>query len=187
VSVEDRYKRAVAYVRRAVDTVEGRAIDSSLVDWFAARNQTETARNEVARIEVRWLRATNDVDRARVARDAELLADRVQESLPGAPQDRERTNLWHGEVATSTPTTTYADALADQATDVARAIPSLTSSAKDSVAGVGRWLLIAGGLFVAWKAIDYLHERERKRPAQPAARELQAAVEAAANARERRP
>jgi hypothetical protein len=186
VSIEDRYKRAIEYVHRAVDTVEDKAFDASLVDWFAARKQTETARSEVARVEGRWLRATNDMDRARVARDAELLADRVQESLPGAPQDRERTNLWPGEVPTSTPATTYGDALAEQATAVARAIPSLTSGATDSLAGVGRWLLIAGGLFVAWKAIDYMHERERKRPAQPTTRELQAAVEAAANARERR-
>lgn len=186
MSIEDRYQRAVAYVHRAVDTVESRALDLSFVDYFAARNQTETTRNEVAHIEGRWLRASNDTDRARVARDAELLGDRVQESLPGAPQDRERTNLWPGEVPKSTPATTYANALADQATEVVRAVPSLTRDATESLAGVGRWLLIAGGLFVAWKAIDYLHERERKRPAQPTAREVQAAIEAAANARERR-
>jgi hypothetical protein len=69
--------------------------------------QTETAKNDLRKIEDRWLRATTDKERATIARDAELLADRVQENLAGAPQDRKRTNLFKDEKQTFTPGTSY--------------------------------------------------------------------------------
>src|SRR5437660_491586 len=112
-TVEGRYAAATRYVRRAIATVENQpftyVVDpiTGLVEWYAGRTKTEPARNDLSRIEARWLRATTDIERARVARDAERLADRVQEALPGAPQDRDRTNLFKGERPTSTPTTSY--------------------------------------------------------------------------------
>src|SRR5437899_98659 len=112
-TVDDRYRAATGYVRRAVETVEKRGVGfaedpiTGMIEWYSGRTKTETPRNELARVEARWLRATNDKDRVTVARDAELLADRVQESLPGAPQDRVRTNLFKGEVQTSTLETSY--------------------------------------------------------------------------------
>src|SRR5579862_3628522 len=111
-TVEQRFKDASAYVHRAIAVVENGppTFDplTGAIEWYAGRKKTESARTEVDRIEARWLRATTDVDRARIARDAELLADRVQESLPGAPQDRKRTNLFKGEKETSTPASSYA-------------------------------------------------------------------------------
>ena len=72
-------------------------------------------RYEVAQLKARWLRSTTGAERERVARDAELLADRVQENLPGAPQDRKRTNLYKGEAQKSTAATTYASEVAHRA------------------------------------------------------------------------
>src|SRR5437588_8248349 len=100
-NIEQRYEAATAYVRKAVAVVEqGNNAEDPItagIEWYAARTKTEPVRSELARIEARWLRATSEFDRARVARDAELLADRTQESLPGAPQNRVRTNLAAGE------------------------------------------------------------------------------------------
>jgi hypothetical protein len=114
-TVEQRYKDAIAYVRRAIDSVT--AAQSSALNLLPdslnpALVKTAPARGELSRLELRWSRATSDKDRAAVARDAELLADRVQEDLPGAPQDRQRTDLVKGEVPTSTPATSYLGELA---------------------------------------------------------------------------
>jgi sugar phosphate isomerase/epimerase len=120
-TVEERYMAATAYVRRAVDVVEERGITylidpvTGIVEWYAGKTKTQQPRNELTRIEARWLRTATDTDRAAVARDAELLADRVQESLPGAPQDRVRTNLYEGETPKGTPATSYAQEVAMQA------------------------------------------------------------------------
>src|SRR5690348_3881120 len=99
-TVEDRYATTTAYVRRAIAVVMDQGVGYSmdpitgLVEWYAGQTKTETARNELARIQARWLRATTDEERGAIAREAELLADRVEENLPGAPQDRQRTNLY---------------------------------------------------------------------------------------------
>lgn len=151
MSIEERYTAAVSYVRRAVDTVERTGWNSSLVDWYAARNRTEPARDELAHVEARWLRATNDIDRARIARDAELLADHTQETLPGAPQDRARTNLWKGEIATSTAATSYADELEHQAHDVWNWTKNTLRQTANDAVSIGTWLLIGGGILLALK------------------------------------
>src|SRR5206468_3585035 len=85
----------------------------AIVDAYASTLKTETVRNELRRLEALWMHATTDIDRARIARDAELLADRTEENLPGAPQDRARTNLRPGEQASATPATSF-DATADE-------------------------------------------------------------------------
>ena len=160
MSIEERYKRAVAYVHRAVDGVERAGFDSSVVDWYAARNRTEPARNELAHVEAQWLRATTDIERARVARDAELLADRTQESLPGAPQDRERTNLWPGETPTSTPATSYGDELAHQAHAAWDWTKDALRQTGNDIASLGMWLLVVGGIVLGVKVLGPARQRQ---------------------------
>src|SRR5262249_61533156 len=110
-TAEQRYKAANDYIERAIVAVESGSVWSylhplgGLAETLAGPYKTETARNELERIEARWLRATTDAERARIARDAELLADRAQENLPGAPQDRPRTNLYPGQGPNGTPAT----------------------------------------------------------------------------------
>ena len=191
-TIKDRYTAATEYVRRAITAVESKplayAIDpvTGLIEWYAGRTKTEPARNELMRIEARWMRATSEIERARIARDAELLADRVQETLPGAPQDRKRTNLYAGEHQTSTPATSYYGEVADEAVELGSYAKGFAGSALDGIASVGKWLLLGGGVLLALKTVEYLRERERKRPAPPE-RQLQSALEGAANSREREP
>lgn len=168
-SVEERYKAATAYVRRAVTTVENRgiayAVDpiTGLIEWYAGRTKTEPARNELARIDDRWLMAKSDIERAKVARDAELLADRVQETLPGAPQDRRRTNLWEGEDQKSTPATSYYGEVADQANETWGWLKDKASYVADEAGTLAKFLLVGGGVVVAWKLVDYLRAREQQK------------------------
>src|SRR5690242_17579220 len=102
-TAEERYRAATRYVERAMGEVERGSLWSYLhpltagIETVAGVYKTETAHHDLDRIEARWLRAASDGERAQIAREAELLADRVQENLPGAPQDRQRTNLVLGE------------------------------------------------------------------------------------------
>src|SRR6185437_16235268 len=112
--------------------------------------------NELEQIEARWLRATSEVERGAVAREAELLADRIEENLPGAPQDRPRTNLYPGETPTGTPSTSYAD-------EIGRRWDWVKARFGDGASNIGTWLLVGGGVVLGWKALDYLRERERQR------------------------
>jgi hypothetical protein len=164
-TVEDRYKSATEYVRRAVSTVETRGIRytidpiSGIVEWYAGKTKTAEPRNQLARIEARWLRAATGDARNEIARDAELLADRVEESLPGAPQDRARTNLFEGEPPSGTPATSYAQEVDNQADEVSGWLRAKTSSATREASSVGKWLLVGGGIALAWKGVDYLRRR----------------------------
>jgi hypothetical protein len=168
-TVEERYRAATAYVRRAIVAVEDRgvvyAIDpvTGFVEWYAGNVKTGQPRADLARIEARWLRATRDDERAQIARDAELLADRVEENVPGAPQDRLRTNLYSGETPTAAPPTTYYGEAASQAGEVWGWVKDTASSAAEGAASVGKSLLIGGGVVLGWKLFDYLRERERDR------------------------
>lgn len=159
-STEQRYKAAIAYVLRAIDRVESVGFNSSLVDLYAARLKTEPVRNELGWIEGRWLRATNDVDRARIARDAELLADRTEESLPGAPQTWPRTNFWKGEQPTSTPATSFAQELEKQAGDSWDWAATKAGDAARSGSSIAKWLLLGGGLLIALKLFHDRRARE---------------------------
>lgn len=104
-SVEERYHAAVDYVRRALAVIA----PSIFEFWERSAYETKTApyKNELQRIEARWSVAKTDAERAAVARDAELLADHTQETMPGAPQDRQRTNLFKGETPQHAPATSY--------------------------------------------------------------------------------
>src|SRR5579862_5476292 len=96
-TIEQRYEHAVAYIHRAVDVVQDGSPSfdplTRAIDWYAGTKKTETTRHDLEKLEQQWMFARNDLDRARIAREAELLADRVKENLPGAPQDWKRTNL----------------------------------------------------------------------------------------------
>ena len=114
-TVVNRYWEAVSYVHRAVDTVESAPSLLNVVDRYAAKVKTQPVRDELTRIETRWLRATSDLERAKIARDAELLADRTKENLAGAPQSWKRTNLYVDEQEQSTPATSYGQEVAREA------------------------------------------------------------------------
>ena len=185
-TVADRYKAATDYVHRAITVVEsvniGYAIDpvTGLVEWYAGRTKTAPARAELERIEARWQRATSDNLRAVLARDAELLADHVEESLPGAPQDRPRTNLFVGEIIKAAPPTRYAAELSAQA----RQEWSDAADKAKAGAGVGKWLLAGAGVALGWKALDVFRRRERRdqlRAASGERRRLNASLESVAD------
>ena len=191
-TVEERYRAATFYVRRAVASVEDRGVAyavapiTGIVEWYAGKTKTEQPRGELGRIEARWLRATTDKERANIARQAELLADRVQESLPGAPQDRTRTNLYKGETPTATLATTYYAEAGNQAGEVWGWVKDKASTITDGASSLGKWLLLGGGVVLAWKGVDYFRERERNRPrsaAESMARTLNVGLERAAEGR----
>jgi hypothetical protein len=163
-TVEERYQVAIAYAERAIAAVEkGPSTWNPItlaIESYAGGTKTEQVRNDLRHIQDRWKAARSDADRATIARDAELLADRTQESLPGAPQDRQRTNLWKGEKPTSTPATSYGGEAKQQAEDsAAHAVRWVRAKAKavrdeiDHPWGIGKWLLIGGGVVVAWSLL----------------------------------
>jgi hypothetical protein len=182
-------------VRSAIFDVEARGIAYSvhpvtgLVEWYAGRDKTAPARQDLSHIEARWLRAASDTERSAIAREAELLADRVQESLPGAPQNRQRTNLYKGEQASSTPGTSYYGEFANQAVetwDVLRTAARETATTAESVA---RYALLGGGIVLGWKLFDYLRARERRQEVRSSGatkRALNAALEHVAQQRDAR-
>ena len=160
-TVQARYAAATAYVRRAIASVASRGVSYSMdpitgfVEWYAGKAKTEEPQNELSRIESRWLRATSEETRTGVARDAELLADRVEENLPGAPQDRARTNLVAGELQRSTPSTSYAQEVDQQAGEVWGAVKARAAETSHAASGVGKLLLAGGAAFLGWKAFRY--------------------------------
>jgi hypothetical protein len=186
----ERYEAAIAYVKRAIAVVKsGAAVPDgtvAFVEWYAARKKTETPSTELERIEARWLRATTDVERTRIARDAELLADRVQEDLPGAPQDRQRTDLVKGEKPTATAATSYAHEANEQFLEVTHAREAIDwirregESLKGGLKTVGQGILIGGGLLVALRLIEYASVR-RRQGGDATARRLNRALEQTAN------
>jgi hypothetical protein len=153
-TIEKRYEAAIGYAHRAIGLVEVPSMN--VIEWYAGRVKTEPYRNELSRIEAQWLRATSEEQRTRVARDAELLADRIQETLPGAPQDRQRTNLTGGEKPTSTPATSYGQEIERQAGEVWTSIGAVA----DRAVSLGGAILIGGGLLLAWKALDHFKRRQ---------------------------
>jgi hypothetical protein len=175
-TIEQRYDAATRYVERAIDVVDNgpRVFDplSAAIELYAGRTKTQYARVELRSIEARWLRATNDVDRARVARDAELLADRVEESLPGAPQDRARTNLYPGELPTGTAATSFDDEAQRQAHSVWTWLGDRADAATSEAKTVAKWLLVGGGVLVGWKALTLVRGRHRNRRSRAQARRV---------------
>ncbi len=178
-TVENRYQAATEYVRRAIDAVERAPSAFNVVDRYAATLKTKPARDELARLDAVWLRAANDLDRVRAAQAAELLADRTEESLPGAPQDWRRTNLYAGERPSSTPATSYRQELAGEAQRDWDWFANEASGAANFGKGIAQWVLIGGGLLLAIKAVDYLRVSQEHN-SKSTARELNEGLERAA-------
>lgn len=182
-TVEERYQAAIAYVERAIATVEkGPSTWNPItlaIESYAGRTKTEQVRNDLRQVEDRWKAGGSDADRAPIARDAELLADRTQESLPGAPQDRQRTNLWKGEKPTSTPATSFGGEARHQAEDSAshavRWVRAKAKAVRDEIDhpwGIGKWLLIGGGVVVAWSLVRPSSSDRRQSQARALNRQL---------------
>ena len=104
-TAEQRYTAAAEYVRRALAVIEPSWWN--VFEHQAYEQKTAPVRSDQQKIEGRWLRATSDQEREAIARDAELLADRTKENLPGAPSDWRRTNLYRGEVEKQTSATSF--------------------------------------------------------------------------------
>jgi hypothetical protein len=158
-TIDDRYKAATAYVRRAINAAKPSRLNPAR---YFGGDPTTPVGNELAQLEARWLRAANDLDRAAAARDAELLADRTQENLPGAPQDRVRSNLFRGEQQRATPAPSYLQEVANQVVDDWHWLTgqaSKTSDAADKVADVLTLVAIGGGILLAIKALDAVAPR----------------------------
>lgn len=200
-TVAQRYQAAIEYVRRAVVTVESRGIlyaaipTIGLVEWQAGKTKTTEPRAELARLEARWNQAASDTDRAIIARDSELLADRVEENLPGAPQDRARTNLFNGETPSSAPATSYvqdvdrqaravSNAVQNKATDLWQWLSDKSTSVEREASSFGKWLLVGGGIVLAWKGVDYLRARQEGNQIE---RALNTSLARAAGSRNARP
>jgi hypothetical protein len=186
-TVEKRYEAATAYVHRAIAVVErgpSTPFDplSEAADFYAGRIKTASVRTELQHIEERWEFATNDIDRARVARDAELLADRVQESLPGAPQDRKRTNLYPGETPKGTPSTRFEDIANEQFDATWNWLKRGSLAVRDEAAGAGKWLIIGGTILLGMQLIDFLRAHSQRNE-QEERRVLDSEVERVANRR----
>jgi hypothetical protein len=175
-TIEERYKAATDYVRRAIAVVEARGVAyttdpvTGTIEWYAGQMKTAQPRHELNQIDARWLRATGDAQRAAIAREAELLADRVEENLPGAPQDRQRTNLYKGEVARGKPATSYGEEVKTQAKEQLHPLVGRWEWLKDkadeathAASSIGQWILVGGAVVLGWRAFDYLAERERAR------------------------
>ena len=186
-TIEERYQSATAYVRRAISVVErGPGIDDSLtasIEAYAGRLKTSVVRGDLERIEARWLRAATAFERARLARDAELLADRTQESLPGAPQDRKRTNLFPGETPSSTPSTSFEREVDSQAGFVWSWLKQRGSAAAGTVAAVSRLVVVGGVAFVGYELYRLARARHRAQT-RNSRRALNAALVDAAERRE---
>lgn len=165
-TVEERYEAATAYVRQAIRIVEtGPTVFdpfAAVIEAYAAGVKTDPIRNELSRIDARWMRAANDIDRAGVARDAELLADRAQESLPGAPQNRKRTNLFPGEEQKATPPTSFDDELRHEAREKWSWLKTTASDTAEGVGRFGKWLIVGGGVLLGLQVVDYFKRRERR-------------------------
>ena len=177
-SSEQRYRRAIEYATRAVESVSGSLWSSGPIDYYANREKTRTARQDLERIEERWWRASSDEARASVARQAELLADRIKENLPGAPQDWQRTNLTTGENERSAPATSYGSELRSEAEEAWSIAKRATERTADGLTSVGALLLLGGGLYVGSQLPSLLRSNK--------ARQLVRELERAANREGRR-
>lgn len=103
--------------------------------------------NDLGAIQKRWDAAEDEATRATIARDAERLADRVQETMPGAElKGWKRTNLERGETPKVTPDSSYAREVKDTASEYATA-------AKKKIEETFKWrwwmtALVVGGIVV---------------------------------------
>jgi hypothetical protein len=100
-----RFRAATDYVRRAIASITPQWWN--VLERKPAEEKTAPYHHELDHIDARWWAAKSDQERATITRDAELLADHVEETMPGAPQDWKRTNLWKGETPQHVEATSY--------------------------------------------------------------------------------
>jgi hypothetical protein len=155
-------------VGRPTPTIEG-PNDVWTVDfkgWWrtadGAKCEPLTVRDAFSRY-VLAIRLLPDTTGGTVRREFEHLADHVEETLPGAPQNRARTNLYKGEVPKAAPATSYVGEVADQAGEVWDWVSNKARDAGKKASTVASLLLLGGGIAAAWKAVDYFATRERNR------------------------
>jgi|GEM_PF-2444716 len=101
----ERYHAALAYIRRALTATE--ASWWNALEWRASELKQAPFKAELAKLQARFASKLDAKTLETVARDAELLADRTKETLPGAPPDWKRTNLYTGEVEKQTAATSF--------------------------------------------------------------------------------
>ena len=166
-TVEQRYQAATDYVKRAIRVVELGALHTwgsilpavFVTETYAGQVKTESVKGDLAQIEARWMRAASDVDRTRVARDAELLADRVEENLPGAPADWQRTNLYQGEAGARD----RRNQLRRRGERAGRRLWSWFKKEAASVASearsIGKLILVGGGVLSTGAGVDATGQR----------------------------
>jgi hypothetical protein len=155
-------------VRRAIDAVKPSAVYwlnpvTGIASWYAGHEKTQVPEADLEKIQDRWLRAKSDPERAKVARDAELLADRIEESLPGAPQDRTRTNLYEDEVQQHADATSYVGEVEGEGSAAWDWLKKKKDEATKKGSEIGTWLLVGGGALLAWKTLGYLTARAQSR------------------------
>lgn len=159
-TIQERYDAATAYVEHAVKVTKLSPINPILL---LRPDPAAVAANELSRLRGRWARSTNDLERAAVARDAERLADRVEENLPGAPQGWQRTNLFPGETPRSTPPLSFLAEFKREAADDWMNIDTLeTEIRKRSLVPLA---VIGGGvLILALLGLDGETARQERSP-----------------------
>jgi hypothetical protein len=155
-----RFDAATGYVRRAIEKVATASLETT--DVLAARFKVDPIINELRGLEAKWLRATSELERTTIARDAEHLADRTKENLPGAPGDWRRTNLATGEIETQTPASSIDSETNRQAGEMWSWLRTTAGRAAESVATVGKWFVVGGAVLLGLQLAGLFERAERR-------------------------
>jgi len=156
-NAERRYEAAKAYVDRAVATVFALGMYSPM-DSLAAREKTAPVVSDAKKLDAKWLRATTETEREALAKEAENLADRTKENLPSAPSDWKRTNLYKGEVEKQTAATSFAGALAEEASLRANQLGTLATG----LGGAAKLALVGGAVYLGIKLVSAFESRKER-------------------------
>jgi hypothetical protein len=152
VSTQVRYEAAMKYV------------SDQLVSWTANHigaafvSVTEPYVNDYTSIKSRWA-AANDSNRSAIMLEAEALANRVQQTMPGATMGTwRRTNLDPGETPRTTPDISYAKEVKGTAAEQAAAVQAAAAGMKKKLEDTFKWpwwgtALIVSGLAVGAAAV----------------------------------
>ena len=158
---ERRYEAAKAYVDRAVATVLALGMYSPM-DALGAREKTAPVVSDTKKLDAKWLRATTETVREALAKEAENLADRTKENLPGAPPDWKRTNLYKGETEKQAAPTTYAGAVAEEASLRAHQVGQGLGFLASGLGGVAKLGLLGGAVFLGLKLVSAFESRRER-------------------------
>ena len=110
-TAKERYDAAMLYAKREVAQREAMGLGTNIIDLLAIRNEIAPFKSDIVKIESLWKKAVGESGKNAAAREAELLADRVQELLQGASQARTKTNTSNrsGIVPTGAPDDGYTE------------------------------------------------------------------------------